>query len=204
MSRPVMRRFLVLLPLLMPATASASCPSAADLDRGVVLVQNGTAFRRADFERTAQGLMEVRHEHRDGRSRNSVAWYAHGLASRSERVGDRGLRTVYRGDVSALDRLDELGEVTLTGEVLDSSGGREQIALRVAFLGRQSYTLAECRYDSWHLRYERITPGGKAERFELDYAPALGLVLAAREIGADGAVPVFAYTWIGTKSDVER
>jgi hypothetical protein len=205
--RDAMRRLLFLLGCLVPGLAGATCPTRSDLGQGIVLVQNGEPFRRADFQMTAQGLKEVRQQNEGGRVQNTVAYYAHGLASSLEQSGGRSFRTLYHGDVRDLERLDELIEVTLTGEVLDSEGGgREQIALRVTWQGEDSYALAACRYDVWRVRYEYITPGGRAARFDLDYAPRLGLVLAGREIGGadNGEAQVFAYTWIGTDADVQR
>ena len=55
-----MRRACALIPLLLAGPAMAACPDRLDLMQGIVLVQNGEHFRRADVEDTARGLMEVR------------------------------------------------------------------------------------------------------------------------------------------------
>ena len=200
-----MRRLALLtLHVLLPDIAVAACPTAADLVQGIVLVQNAPQFRRADFEDTPRGVMEVRHERGPEGSSNTIAWYAHGLASSSEQVGGREFRTLWRGDLDALDRLDTLGEVTLTAEVLDSDGGRRDLAMRALFEGAGEYALAECRYPVWQVRYEVFLTSGEISAFRLDYAPGLGVVLAAREVGPEGEVPVFAYGWIGTSDDVRR
>ena len=201
-----MRRACALIPLLLAGPAMAACPDRLDLMQGIVLVQNGEHFRRADVEDTARGLMEVRLERPGtGEARSSITFYEHGLAASSEQTGSRIFRTAYRGDVGALDRLDELGEVSLSGEVTDSAGERRALALIAAYLGAGEYAMAECRYATWQVRYAVASPGGEPAVFHMDFAPELGVVLAARQVDEAGREePLFAYTWIGTRADVQR
>ncbi len=82
---------------------------------------------------------------------------------------------------------------------------RRDLALTAVYLGAGEYNIGECRYNTWNLRYALAQPGSEPSVYRLDFAPESGLVLAVYR-GADNSDedPLFAYTWIGTKADVER
>ena len=200
-----MRRLLALLCLLPVTVAEAACPARSDLADGIVLVQNWPTFRRADFEKSPRGVMETRQDEAGDSPRNSVIWYAHGLAPHLEQARGYERSVSYHGEVRELDQLETLGEVALTATEVETPGRRREITIRVTYLDTQAYALGECHYDSWLLRLETTTAGGEPVVKTLNYIPALGLVAAASAKTPDGKdILDYRYTWIGTKADVRR
>ena len=205
MSRRAPLSLLAVLPLLAASPGLAACPALADLRLGVTLVQNAPHFRRADFQITKPGLMETREDRSGFGPRLSVILHGHGLAPFSQVIGGVELLWRYDGELEQLDRLDSLGEVVLTGREEAPDGTSQPLALRFEWLGADNEQLAECNYAVWRIARTRLGDGGEADRAELTYAPALGLVLSEWQITPDGKRLLrYAYGWAGTEADVRR
>jgi len=178
------------------AGAEASCPTRADLSEGVVLVQNTPAFLRSDFDVVDGGIRETRVDRLGGTLQARTRLLAHGLLDIS------GID--YDDDPGALDALPETGHVILTGE-LRGADRQVPVAFDATYLGDGTQALAECRYDTWQIRVQEVYEGRAGPAFVVDFAPALGLVLAVAELDDAGAtMPLYAYQWAGTAADVER
>ncbi|MDU8926612.1 hypothetical protein RXV86_04365 [Alisedimentitalea sp. MJ-SS2] len=200
-----MFRFLTACFCLLPWAAHAACPTRADLTEGITLVQNAPHFRRADFQNTPLGLTETRQNRVGGGLGRSASLYLHGLTPIEEIRPDGTWRHSYHGDLSQLDRLDVLTQVSLAGTATDNTGQHREFTLHVRFIEQHRYHLKECPYVVWSLSHEITSAGHGPEHLHLDYSPELGIVLSARHLTDDGKViPVFSYTWIGTKADIKR
>lgn len=191
------RRFGLSALIALAATgAQASCPTRADLSEGVVLVQNTPAFVRSDFDIVDGGIRETRVDRLDGSLQARTRLLAHGLLDISG--------VDYDDDPGALDALPETGRVILTGALRDAARP-VPVAFAATYLGDGTQALAECRYDTWQVRVQELYEGRAGPAFVVDFAPALGLVLAVAELDAAGATrPLYAYQWAGTAADVER
>jgi len=180
----------------MPAAAQASCPTRADLADGVVLVQNTPAFLRSDFALGFGRIVEERVDRIEGPWRRDTRIWAHGLLDATG--------VDYRGGISALDALPDTGHVLLTGERRGAQAGAP-VAFDATYLGQGSRALAECRYETWRVRVQEVFESRAGPAFEVDYAPALGLVLAVTLLEDSGAsVPLYAYQWAGNADYVAR
>jgi hypothetical protein len=186
--------------------AFATCPTGADLREGVVLVQNEPTFLRTDVEVRSGALLEVRLS-RDAEERATVRslTYVHALAPEViNETGTPRLR-VYDPEVTRLDRLDDLGDITFRVTERDEAGEETETQVLFNHVGTGTRRILDCTYDTWKVREMTARAHGEITTRELDYAPALGLVLAASEIDAGGdSRPLFSYTWIGTAADVAR
>jgi hypothetical protein len=201
---PISMRLIALLTCLA-SPALATCPTAADLPAGVILVQNEPTFIRADFDLTARGLREVRLTRTPGAGNRVEARVADHVLTPAliDRVEGRSILT-YDADVAALDELDRAGEARLSALITSETEGDRRRDLLFIYRGAGEAEILNCTYDTWTVRELRASDS-EITTFEHSYAPALRLVLASREVLGDGAERVlFDYTWIGTAADVAR
>ncbi|MAM62688.1 hypothetical protein [Maritimibacter sp. UBA3975] len=197
---------LALLACLVASPALATCPTRADLTEGVILVQNEPSFLRSDIEIRGAGLFEVRlmRDADENASAMTLA-YAHALAP--EAINDAGALRLraYDPAVTTLDRLDEAGDLTFDLIERDEAGEETSARLLFNHLGTRTREILDCSYEVWTVREMTARPGGEITTRELEYAPDLGVLLAAHEIDAAGQRrAIYEYTWIGTAADVAR
>lgn len=199
--RPFLMR--VIFPLLLiTSPALATCPTADDLAGGVVLVQNEPLYIRSDVELRATGFFEARITGAPGGDKTGhLRTFDHALALSQDQKDGVQRFFGYDPNVQQLDRLDEAGEARF--RVTERSGvGKDVTAqLLLTFEGQGETTILTCTYDTWQVREMRADPEGTVSTRTLTYAPALRLVLA---VEAEDPAESFAYTWIGTTSDVAR
>lgn len=184
--------------LLLAQPALAACPTRADLDDGLVLVQNTPFFVRADIERTPFGVQIEQLTRTDRGTTRRASLLAHAFAPLETVTPGGVIRYRYDGDPEVIDHIDQLGLHSLTATALRPDGASARVTLDARFEGHAELDLAECSYDTLYVRLRRIPETGPTETTFLHYAPALGLILAA-----DGAAS-FRYQWIGTAADVAR
>lgn len=190
---------------LLASPAQAYCPTAGDLPGGVVLVQNAPFFLRSDFERSSIGVTETRIDRASGANRQRTFLLGHGLAPTGIFEGATITEITYDGDLTALDRLQGIGDIVLSGRLSTNAGPVEPVQLALSYMGAAEREILNCGYDIWTVSQILLVGGQILERRELDYAPALGVVVAARDLDEDGAqVAEYAYSWIGTGADVAR
>jgi hypothetical protein len=183
---------------LVAQPALSACPTRADVDDGIVLVQNTPFFVRADIERTPEGMRLEQLIRTDLGTTRSASLLAHAFAP-LETVTPEGItRYRYDGDPQVFDHIDQLGLYSLTATARRPDGESTQVTLDLRFEGHGHIDLAECGYDTLYVRLRRIPATGPTETSFLHFAPALGLILAA-----DGDAS-FRYQWIGTAADVAR
>ena len=183
----------------------ATCPTGDDLAAGITLAQNTPFFMRSDFKATADGFIERRVINRGGQPQGATALYRHGLALVREHSASGQVEITYDDPLAPLDRLPETGSVSISGVALGADGDAP-VTLDITYLRPGRRTLADCHYDVWEVN-SRLSgaDGTRGTTFRLDYAPGLGLVLAASAIAADGTqTPAFAFQWAGLTAELER
>lgn len=194
-----MRLFFALACLASPAMAD--CPTRADLRAGVTLVQNGDHFIRSDFEWTGDGLREVRIERKDGKPRQRVFVFAHGLLPLGVSEGRAITRLIYDTAPERLDALSTEGSTVTRGTRIGDNGAPQPVQVAHVHDGVSEMAILGCRYETWKVRETRVIDGVIQGERLLTYAPELGVVVAQEPgQGRDG----YAYTWIGTAADVAR
>lgn len=201
---PLTRLLTTAVLCLAAAPGLGGCPTAEDMADGIVLAQNEPFFMRGDFKATPEGFVENRVIDFGGQVQESMALYRHGLVMTGEHSPAGHVEITYVDDLRPVDTLPEQGKVAISG-IAKGPLGEAYVELELEFLGHNNVTLAECTFDTWTVQSTLLDRDGAGARFRLEYAPELDLVLAADQIGPDGAVtPVYAYQWAGTAADVAR
>ncbi len=201
---PVIRFLATAALCLAAAPGLAGCPTGQDMTQGIVLAQNEPFFMRGDFKTTSEGFVERRIIDFDGQVQESMALYRHGLVMTGEQSPAGHVEITYVDDIRPVDTLPEAGKLALSG-IAKGPKGEAFVELELEFVGHGSVALAECEFDTWTVNSSLLDRDGIGARFRLEYAPELDLVLAAWQIGADGAVTAaYAYQWAGTAADVAR
>jgi len=198
-------RTLVTATLVLAASpALAECPTGDDLKDGITLAQNTPFFMRSDFKRTEEGFVEERVVESGGQAQKSMALYRHGLVMVGEHSPSGHVEITYVDALSPLETLPEKGTVSISG-VAKGPLGESFVELEVSFVEPGSVDVAECRFETWVIRSTLKDRDGAGASFRMDYAPELGLVLAASVLGADGQeTPAYAYQWAGRTADLKR
>jgi len=168
-----------------PGTALAECPGHVANLPGVKLIRSEPYMANL-YRQTTEGLSEVRVMDRDGTLEEVQTSYLHPLAS-GKRVSANGtLELVYGADPVGLETLDKTKNwrssvvLLVNGEpVLEG-----QIENRLA--GIETLTIGDCQTEVWLIENRLDIGEGDGSWMLLSYAPALGLVVGAVTMSADG------------------
>lgn len=201
---PLIRSLATTLFCLAAAPAWAGCPTGEDMADGIVLAQNEPFFMRGDFKATPEGFVEMRITDFGGQVQERMALYRHGLVMTGEHSRAGQVEITYVDALPPLDTLPEDGTASISG-IATGPLGETFVELELEFVGHNTVALAECEFATWTVHSSLTDRDGAGAAFRLEYAPDLDLVLAAGQIGPDGAVtPAYAYQWAGTAADVAR
>lgn len=196
----MLNQTLILACIMATAPALASCPTDNDLREGIVLVQNEPNFVRSDFDLEAGMLREVRVTRGGENDTATIRLFEHGLAPvlTSDADGERVF--TYTPAPVKLDGLRAVGEMRFEVMEVDAFGKPIVAQTIFTFVDTARFDIMTCDYEVWKIRVTSAKLDATIETRDIDYAPALGLVMASR---GDRGVN-YRYSWIGTAADVAR
>jgi hypothetical protein len=178
-------RAATLLAVAVPGFAAAplwadECPTHADLATGGVVLERSDPFLRLRYraEDDGPGLVARRSVLPGAPARlDRVSRYAHALAVAGLSGPGGQMAFTYAGDLARVDEIDALGELAVPVTATLNGAPASTGTLHLTYLGAGAIDLGNCHYDTWHLRSELALDGVPTVESEVDYAPALGLVL---------------------------
>ncbi len=168
---------------------AAPCPTAADLDRGIILQRTDPLFviwvRRAE-----DGFLLDRKVLNNGVLEGAKSFYLHPLVAERRQDARSVVRFEYDGDYTDLNQLDQTLFKVLPVTVFVDDEKMGAGAMSWGYEGTSTTTIGECAYETWTIRETFMLNDTIISRLEKHYSPDLQLNLKTIQFNANDEAEV--------------